>query len=345
MGKRIAETDIAKGIGIMLVVIGHAFPDSTQLVSGSFSYILYRMIYSFHMPFFFFVSGLVSSGIVGVSNWSEKISQIKKKAMRLLIPYFVIGAIFVPLRIIFGRFARFDYDMSKLYTVFLGNNPCGQLWFLYVLFFFSLTAILFSTKKNIKFLLIGSLAVTCLSKFVTVRYDGISWYNSLFMLFFYYLGLFLSQHHDKIYKYMKPNGLLIALPSFALSYYGYMMAGEHYLMKILTSVTGICMLLCLSALVNKCSACGIKTLLMEIGGYSMDVYIFHSPMGIVWRILILKFLGLGSIVYTLVYSITGIFGSYLISRFIVRRISFLKLLLLGMIPERKSKTQKNEISA
>ena len=203
----------------------------------------------------------------------------------------------------------------------------------------------FSTKKNIKFLLAGSLVVTCLSKLVTVRYDGISWYNSLFMLFFYYLGLFLSQHHDKVYKYMKPKGLLISVPAFALSFFGYMMLGEHYLMKILTSVTGICMILCLSALIQKCRATGIKGLLMEIGGYSMDVYIFHSPMGIVWRILILKLLGLSSIIYTLIYIITGVFGSYLISRFIVRRISFLKLLLLGMTPERKSKIHKDEVSA
>ncbi len=337
MGKRIAETDIAKGIGIILVVIGHAFPDSTQLVSGSFSYILYRMIYSFHMPFFFFVSGLVSAGIVGVSGRSEKVSQIKKKAMRLLIPYFVIGAIFVPLRIVFGKFARFTYDMSKLYTVFLGNNPCGQLWFLYVLFFFSLTAILFSTKKNIKFLLAGSLAVTCLSKLVTVRYDGISWYNSLFMLFFYYLGLFLSQHHDKVYRYMKPKGLLFALPAFALSFYGFMMTGEHYLMKILTSVTGICMILCLSALVQMFKISGLKWLLTEIGGYSMDVYILHSPMGLVWRVLILKLLGLNSIIYSLVYVFSGVFIAYLISRFIIRKVPAFSFLLFGMTSSPKKR--------
>lgn len=48
--KRIKEYDIAKGIGILLVVIGHALPtDSYWRV----------FIYSFHMPLFFFLSGLV----------------------------------------------------------------------------------------------------------------------------------------------------------------------------------------------------------------------------------------------------------------------------------------------
>ncbi|MCD8011746.1 MAG: acyltransferase family protein [Lachnospiraceae bacterium] len=48
--KRIKEYDVAKGIGILLVVIGHALPtDSYWRV----------FIYSFHMPLFFFLSGLV----------------------------------------------------------------------------------------------------------------------------------------------------------------------------------------------------------------------------------------------------------------------------------------------
>lgn len=47
---RIIEYDIAKGIGIFLVIIGHALP------LGSF---LRLVIYSFHMPLFFFLSGAV----------------------------------------------------------------------------------------------------------------------------------------------------------------------------------------------------------------------------------------------------------------------------------------------
>lgn len=48
--KRENTLDIAKGIVIILMVIGHCY--STQ------NEILY-MIYAFHMPFFFIVSGLL----------------------------------------------------------------------------------------------------------------------------------------------------------------------------------------------------------------------------------------------------------------------------------------------
>ncbi len=46
--KRLDFIDIAKGIGIILVVTGHLLP----VAAG-----LHVLIYSFHMPLFFFLSG------------------------------------------------------------------------------------------------------------------------------------------------------------------------------------------------------------------------------------------------------------------------------------------------
>ncbi len=48
---RYTEIDIAKGVGILFVVLGHSFPNSLEL-SGA-SALIYNTIYSFHMPMFF----------------------------------------------------------------------------------------------------------------------------------------------------------------------------------------------------------------------------------------------------------------------------------------------------
>lgn len=57
--KRDIFFDIAKGIGIILVVIGHCIPDaSTGNISDTFLKSIFRIIYSFHMPLFFFVAGI-----------------------------------------------------------------------------------------------------------------------------------------------------------------------------------------------------------------------------------------------------------------------------------------------
>ena len=69
--KRLADIDIAKGIGIILVVLGHLLSESGG--------VLHDWIYSFHMPLFFVLSGITLSP--GRS--------LTKLAFRTLIPYLV----------------------------------------------------------------------------------------------------------------------------------------------------------------------------------------------------------------------------------------------------------------
>lgn len=57
---RIEWVDIAKGIAILLVVLGH-----TGLAVGSARY-LDAFIYSFHLPLFFVLSGYLGGGILTV---------------------------------------------------------------------------------------------------------------------------------------------------------------------------------------------------------------------------------------------------------------------------------------
>ena len=47
---RIATLDIAKGIGILLVVIGHCYSKYTKIEG---------IIYGCHMPLFFIISGVI----------------------------------------------------------------------------------------------------------------------------------------------------------------------------------------------------------------------------------------------------------------------------------------------
>ncbi|MDD2660852.1 MAG: acyltransferase family protein [Methylococcales bacterium] len=78
---RIRWIDQAKGIGILLVV-GHALADKHIFMS------LYKLIYAFHMPLFFCLSGYV---------WSSKVLTfsfyyaLEKNFKQLLVPYLFFG--------------------------------------------------------------------------------------------------------------------------------------------------------------------------------------------------------------------------------------------------------------
>ena len=86
--KRNSSFDITKGIGIILVIIGHTM---SPIMSGNKAMEkFYSILYIFHMPLFFLLSGLVSRKLIGgISNqFILKADLIKQRAVRLMIPYF-----------------------------------------------------------------------------------------------------------------------------------------------------------------------------------------------------------------------------------------------------------------
>lgn len=73
---RLTALDSLRGFGILLVVLGHT----------SWSAGLVSWIFSFHMPLFFIISGMLF-------HERQFLDSFKKKAARLLIPYLFFGIV------------------------------------------------------------------------------------------------------------------------------------------------------------------------------------------------------------------------------------------------------------
>ena len=122
--------DALKGLAIFLMVVGHAiawmYPEETLY---SFKNNLgVNVIYSFHMPLLFVVSGYFFPKGNGVSL-DNFVKICGKKILRLLVPFFVGGV---------------------LYCFFRGLK-ITTLWFLQALFWFSLINLLWEiVRKNVK---------------------------------------------------------------------------------------------------------------------------------------------------------------------------------------------------
>jgi len=116
--------DIAKGVAIILVVVGH----SIQFHLSEFDdNPVFRAIYSFHMPLFMAVSGAVAA--LARSHPSFAIL-IARRAQRLLVPFFSWA-------LIFGYWLSAAYMTESMFP-YLGRlvkSPGNGLWFLWVLFF------------------------------------------------------------------------------------------------------------------------------------------------------------------------------------------------------------------
>ena len=121
MKNRNQTIDIVKGIGIILVVLGHtALPQKIIL-----------FIYSFHMPLFFFISGYLFSK----TKYSKNLFYtIWIKASSLLWPFITFSALAILLKYLS---TQYDYTMftKDIYNTLLGiHNLDGPLWFLTALF-------------------------------------------------------------------------------------------------------------------------------------------------------------------------------------------------------------------
>lgn len=116
MSKRIEWIDTLRGFGILVVVIGHLKPEA----------ILERYIYSFHMFLFFAISGFLFRE--GTDLWLL----LKKKAKRLLVPYFFWTFLASVQALISGEGVVGALKVFIMYDGSVGwNRP---LWFLSVIF-------------------------------------------------------------------------------------------------------------------------------------------------------------------------------------------------------------------
>ncbi len=131
--KRIIYFDICKGLGILLVLIGHLQNDTI------FSYSPYILslcswIFSFHMPLFFIISGM----IIYLKKEDQK--DLKETAGRkfrsIMIPYFWFSLIYI-LIVFYLLFVSKEIPLNTLFVQLwyvFGMYGMNVLWFLPALF-------------------------------------------------------------------------------------------------------------------------------------------------------------------------------------------------------------------
>lgn len=130
-GKRIDWIDRAKGIGIVLVVLGHTY---------GIPHWLYCLIYGFHMPLFFLLSGLTFR----YDTDDKCFAFVKKLAKKYLAPYAVLAGINLVLQCLWLWYLG-DLSTQVVLKYFCGiiycyanmdwMPNCSPIWFLPGIFF------------------------------------------------------------------------------------------------------------------------------------------------------------------------------------------------------------------
>ena len=273
MLNRFTDIDIAKGICIVLVVIGHYKPAE----SPAWYLTLIDVIYSFHMPLFMFASGF----IYHATKKPEKYSKfVLKKFKRLGIPYILISWLITGIKLLTEKnmYVEHPVSLSSFYEILYLPSAGYFLWFVYVLFLIFLVVPIINTPRKINFVLLLSL----IWLIIPVQTTDLCCINQLKShLFYFVLGCFVSQYQSIILKKTgNMNGFLL-ICCFVVVYLLAHVYGNLSIpvilrcMDVCLALTGICITLKISRYIEM-NMLKAKNIFLKLALYSYTIYLFHT---------------------------------------------------------------------
>lgn len=218
---RLHYLDMAKGIGIILVVIGHSGKGSDGLITW---------LTSFHMPLFMIISGM----LLCYKKEEEQsfLLNIKGKFFQIMVPYIIFSVIYLLIALCeIHRLKEGYLTNAVLQTVsFYGISV---LWFLPALFMGETLFLFIRQKTSLLFTALCSMAVFTLSLLINQLWNGLETADSLFSLWLAYLitalirsgiaVLFLAVGYFSMCLLLKQNlsrlqSLILSLAFFGVNY-------------------------------------------------------------------------------------------------------------------------------
>lgn len=314
--------------GILLVVLGHSGEDIPYLS---------KWIYSFHMPLFIFISGylLDYTSKNGIMKINYKFF-IKKKFIRLLIPYFLISSLAYIPKYLLGKFALrpLNLDMKTYVHGFLypWDNPIIFFWFLPTLFFIMLITIFLIKlfKDKVEIILIISLIISLISKqFINIGFLNIN--GILNYLFFFILGIAYKRNENIIDKKFKLNSSLIfiflniiLLLNCIINY-----KVSSQLLYIFIAVTGILFSISLEKIYSKKEF----NFLNHLYGKSYSIYLLSWFPQVFIRIVGFQILKQQWYIVLPFSFVSGVYGPYIVNILVLKitekykKLKFLKIII------------------
>lgn len=326
---RISESIfLAKGIGILLVVIGHY--EVTNILREPEYWIAVRtVIYTFHMPLFMLISGfLFGFNEKPIASVNEYFNFIKKKGGRLLYPYITITTILFLSKLVAVKFFKLLHPINEDFLFYIFLNPYGGfatlLWFIYTLFvIFSIFPLIRIVLKN-ELLLLA--VVVILSFFRWPRFFCLN-YTFQYLPFFSF-GYIMARH--ALLESANLNiGLIMSLMIFLIGLALRDSYKNSHIISILLGTAGSLAIIFLSILIVDKQVI-LSKIFKLLGVYSSSIYLLHTiSMGPI-RILLLQimsfkaFLLIGCLVIC-----AGLIVPLMIEKYIIKRFTVISKLVLG----------------
>jgi fucose 4-O-acetylase-like acetyltransferase len=312
----------AKGIGIILVVYGHVARgvfNAGMTEDEKFFRLVDAVIYSFHMPLFFFLSGLFF-----VSSLSKRGGKglVVSKLGTIVYPYIIWSLIQGVLSYSLQNITNYKTTVSEVLSLLW--LPQDQFWFLYALFVvFIFYTFVYGLFENV-------FALFALSLFLYI-FKGdlrISWSvaNAAINFGVYFCAGMLFSHYKTNEFKVSVLWVLVMVVLFIVSqfcFHNQFYTGD--VIKLIMAFIGIGMVVVISNfLTERCN------LLKQLGRCSLEIYLVHVIFGSGFRIITQHFFNIENSAFHLIFgTLVGVFISLVFSEAAKR----LKLNFLFYMPK------------
>jgi fucose 4-O-acetylase-like acetyltransferase len=293
--------DAARGLAIILVVVGHTSQGMTSrgLWQGSnLDVRLYEWMYSFHMPAFFFMTGLFA---VGSLRKRGLMKFLRDRASTLLWPYLLFEALNL---VIFRVGAHFSHKPQPTWpavawTFFTGAGA----WFLPTLFFaLALLAFLLSTPFSVPLLLLLVISLVVRRYALGIPINFVA--AGLFFLPMVLLGAMAGTHVQQVRRVPPAVAAVVAA---LLAWFVWHATGRHwewtYAGSLLLAIAGTGMLLLVARVVE---GTGTGRWLAWCGQASIGIFLLAPYAQVAVRTALLHLHLAGSTLQLLVPSLTAV---------------------------------------
>ena len=295
--------EYAKGIGIILVVYGHVARGLRNAgLADSFAQydLVDNLIYSFHMPLFFFLSGLYFfKSLAGRGSKQFVFSKVDT----IVYPYLLWSVVQGGIQVFLSKYTNHQASLSEISKILWA--PIDHFWFLYALFvMFVMCTLIFSVvPKAYSFWVFLAAAVYYLFP-VQLLGPTISPLISQYWVFFC-AGIFLSTRGG-FQRIFNAAGLAMTLALFIFSQW-YVDSQLHLRFtdmgpfELLLALISIAFIVSVSGILAKFPV----KFLAYIGSSSMAIYILHVLAASAIRIILRKVFHIESFA---VHAVLGLLG-------------------------------------
>jgi len=313
--QRILWIDIARGIGILLVVFGHSWRGlhSAGILHDDHLFVAVdRAIYLFHMPLFFFISGYL---YYGMKNKKNMLKNIRRNVYTLIYPLFVWSYFQYGIKYAAGDIVNNPVNLNDF--IYAPFPPKDMFWFLWALFLiYTITHLLAKISNNNGLLLLAVSAFTIFApKSLYAAYIPGTFGPAIQNLPYFALGVLLAGVGR---LNVQPRMAIFAVAAFA----GTELLFAHFpVTAARTAAATVCILAVavLSQVIAQYRRVdAVAAWLAILGVHSMSIYLAHVIFSSSLRIG-LHLSGIQSVMlHLLLGTMAGVVGPLILYRFAVR---------------------------